>query len=91
VLFLGEVAIIFRVMPDGPEVDLENIKKNIADKIPKNAKLNKIEDKPVAFGLKALEVQIILDDRQGGTDEIEEILNNIEFVQSVETIHVGLL
>ncbi len=78
-------------MPEGPEADLEMIKTEIATKIPENAKLNKIEEKPIAFGLKALEVQIILDDRQGGADQVEEMLNNIEKVQSVETIHIGLL
>ena len=78
-------------MPDGPEIDLEVLKKTISDTIPTNAKLNKIEEKPVAFGLKALEVQIILDDRKGGAEEIEKFLTEIKNVQSVETIHIGLL
>lgn len=88
---LGQVAIIYKLMPDSPEINLETIKENIAKAIPKHAKLNKIEEKAVAFGLKSLEVQIIIDDRKGGTDEIEAALNQIENVQSVETIHVGLL
>ena len=88
---MGEVAIIYRVMPEGPEVDLENLKKNISDIIPDRARLNKIEEKPVAFGLKSLEVQIILNDREGGVEEIEQSLGKIENVQSVETVHVGLL
>lgn len=78
-------------MPDGPEVDLENVKKGISESIPSHAKLNNIEVKPVAFGLKALEVQIILDDRKGGADEIEAALSQIDNVQSVETIQVGLI
>lgn len=88
---MGEVAVIYKVMPDGPQIDLEVMKKNISDIIPTNAKLNKIEEKPIAFGLKALEVQIILNDREGGAEEIEKSLNEIENVQSVETIHIGLL
>ena len=78
-------------MPDGPEIELEALKKNITDAIPEKARINKIDEKPIAFGLKALEVQIILNDREGGADEIEELLAKIENVQSVETIHVGLL
>ena len=88
---MGEVAIIYRVMPDGPETDLENLKQNIANIIPEHAKLNKIDEKPVAFGLKALEVQIILDDRKGGAEELELALNQIENVQRVEAVQVGLL
>jgi elongation factor 1-beta len=88
---LGEVGIVYKVMPDGPEIDLEVLKKNISDVIPQNAKLNKIEEKPVAFGLKALEVQIIINDREGGAEEIEQALNDIENVQSVEVLQLGLL
>jgi elongation factor 1-beta len=88
---VGEVAIVYQVMPDSPEVDLENLKKSIEKIIPNNAKLNKIEEKPVAFGLKALHVQIILNDREGGAEEIEQTLSNLEHVQSVEAIQVGLL
>lgn len=88
---MGEVAVIYKIMPDGPEIDLEALKKTISDTIPSKARLNKIEEKPIAFGLKALEVQIILDDREGGAEEIEKFLNEIKNVQSVETIHIGLL
>jgi elongation factor 1-beta len=88
---LGEVAIIYRVMPDGPEIDLENLKRKITETIPEHAKLNNVEEKPVAFGLKALEIQIILNDRKGGVDEVEEALRKIENVQSVETVQLGLL
>lgn len=88
---MGEVAIIYRIMPDGPEIDLEKLKNQITSKVPEKARLNKIEEKPIAFGLKALEVQIIINDREGGSEELEKALADIEFVQSVETIHIGLL
>jgi elongation factor 1-beta len=88
---LGEVAIIYKVMPDGPEIDLNELKENIKKIIPEKAKLNKIEEKPIAFGLKALEVQIILNDREGGAEDLEAALGKIENVQSVETVHIGLL
>ena len=55
------------------------------------AKVGSIQIKPIAFGLKALEVQIILNDREGGAEELEAALGQINNVQSVETIHIGLL
>jgi len=88
---MGEVAVVYQIMPESPEVDLEKLKQEIERSIPKRARLNNIIEKPIAFGLKALEVQIILNDREGGADEIEEQLGNIDHVQSVETIQVGLL
>ena len=88
---MGEVAIVLRVMPTGTDVDLNKLKEDITSTVPETAKVNSITEKPVAFGLKALEVQLIFDDRKGGDDTLEERLEQIEGVASVETIQVGLL
>ena len=88
---MGEVAIVLKVMPTGIEVDLDQLKEDITAAIPSSAKLNLIEERPVAFGLKSLEVQLIFDDRKGGDDTLEERFEQIEGVASVETIQVGLL
>ena len=88
---MGEVAIIYKIMPDGTEVDIADLKSRIEDIVRDPIRLNKIEERPIAFGLKALEVQVIMDDKQGGAETLEQSLNEITGVQSVEVIHVGLL
>jgi elongation factor 1-beta len=88
---MGEVAIIYKVMPEGTEVDLTDLKSRIDGIIKDPAKLNKIDEKPIAFGLKALEVQVIMDDKQGGSEVLEKSLNELDGVESVEVIHIGLL
>ena len=88
---MGEVAIVYKVTPEGTEVDLKALQENITNSIPEHAKLNKIEEKPLAFGLMYLEVQIILDDRKGGSNEIEKWLADFEGVQSVDVMQMGLL
>jgi elongation factor 1-beta len=88
---MGEVAIIYKVMPEGTEVDLADLKSRIDGIIKDPAKLNKIDEKPIAFGLKALEVQVIMDDKQGGSEVLEKSLNELDGVESVEVIHIGLL
>jgi elongation factor 1-beta len=88
---LGEVGIVYKVMPDGPEIDLEQLKEAITNTIPDSAKLNRIDEKPIAFGLKALEVQVIINDREGGAEELEKALGEINNVQSVEVVQLGLL
>ena len=88
---MGEVAIVYKVMPEGVEVDLEGLKEAITQAVSSSCKINSIEEKPVAFGLKALEVQLIFDDRKGGDEKLEDRLQEIEGVASVETIQVGLL
>lgn len=88
---MGEVAIVYKVTPEGTEVDMDALQASITDSIPDYAKLNKIESKPLAFGLMFLEVQIILDDKQGGSDDIESWLAGLEGVQNVDVIQMGLL
>lgn len=88
---MGELLMIFKVMPTGPEVDLGKMKENIKSSLPETAELNKIDEEPIAFGLVALKVSIILDDKKGGGDQVEQILNEVEDVNSVSLEQMGLL
>ena len=86
---MGMVAVTLKVMPDSPQADLEKIKSEIRKCI-KDVEIKGIEEKPVAFGLKCLEVLLTMPD-QGGTDNIEEAIKKIPGVVSVEAGNVTLL
>ena len=89
---MGDVAMIYRMMPESPEVDLERVKNDIkaaAESV--GAELNRADVKPVAFGLKALEIVIVMDDKSGKSGELEEKLNAIEGVQGVELTDMSLI
>jgi elongation factor 1-beta len=89
---MGTVIANIRVMPDDPSVDLAQLRQHITAAIPQGVTLKTIQEKPIAFGLKALNVIIMMPDgRQGGTEEIEVALSKLPRVQSVETTDVGLL
>ena len=54
--------------------------------------MHAIEQKPIAFGLKALIVVTIMDDKGGRSpDEIEEAVRKLPGVESVEVEEVGLI
>jgi len=84
---MGDVLCTIKVMPAGVDVDLAAVEEKIRGLISPE----KIEVKPVAFGLKALEVSKIIPDGQGGPDDLEEKLRTIEGVESVETVGVTLV
>lgn len=91
---VGEVGIIYKVTPESVELDLKVLQKNIVKSLSKSSikhKINKIEEKPIAFGLKALEIQIVLDDKSGGSEELEGLLQATKGVQSVDVVQMGLL
>jgi elongation factor 1-beta len=88
---MGTVIANIRVAPESPEVNLAELKQRITKAIPAGVTLKGITEKPIAFGLKALNVQITMPDGAGGTDHVEEALSKLPHVQSVETTDVGLL
>ena len=88
---MGEVGIKYRIMPDGVEVDLSGLQESIRASLPAEARIEAIQEVPVAFGLKALELMVVLDDRKGGAEQIEEAFSQVDGVQNVEVLDMGLL
>ncbi len=88
---MGEVLIRYKIMPVGPDVDLEKIAQTFETYVPDHGRVSRYEIKPAFFGLKMLEWGVVLDDKKGGGDELEEKLNKTEGVQSVEILELGLL
>ena len=85
------VAANVRIMPTGVEINLEEIRKSVEKIVAKHGKLNSSEIKPIAFGLKALEVMLLLNDKEGGMEEIEAQIAKIKGVNSVEILEVSRL
>ncbi|NYB51473.1 MAG: elongation factor 1-beta [Methanobacteriaceae archaeon] len=88
---MGEVVATIKLMPESPEVDLAQIKENVEKSIPEGTELHKIEEEPIAFGLVALNVMVIVDDGEGGTEKAEEVFSQLEDVASVEVVDVRRL
>jgi elongation factor 1-beta len=89
---MGEVAIRMKVMPESTDVDFAKIRDAIKAAVPSYARLHAIEEKPIAFGLKALIVVTIMNDKGGHSpEETEIIFAKIPGVESVEVEEVGLL
>lgn len=88
---MGEVLATIKVMPESPEVDLEQMKSDIQASIPEGTEFHKIEEEPIAFGLVALKVMVIVGDEEGGTEAAEANLAKVNGVNSVEVTDIGRL
>jgi translation elongation factor aEF-1 beta len=88
---MGDVLIRYKIMPTDGDVDLEKIAETFADYVPDHGRVSRYEVKPAFFGLKLLEWAVVLDDKKGGGEELEEKLRTTEGVQSVEILEMGLL
>jgi elongation factor 1-beta len=76
---MGNVAVELKIMPESPDVDMEKIKLEISKKI----KLQDSKIEPIAFGLKALKILVIVPDKETG--DLENKLKSIKGISEVET------
>jgi len=88
---MGEVVATIKLMPESPDEDLVIIKEKIEKSIPSEVELHKIEEEPIAFGLVALLVMVVVSDAEGGTEKVEENLSQIEGVASVDVVDIRRL
>ena len=80
-------------MPESVEVDIDKLKVDVLNEVKKftgdnEDKNYRMEITPVAFGLKAVDITFVHDEKKGGTDPLEDILRNSEGVGGVEVLEV---
>ncbi|GAB3698711.1 elongation factor 1-beta [Halorubrum laminariae] len=88
---MGDVAAKIKVMPDSPDVDLDDLQDRLEESLPQGAKIRGFQRDDVAFGLVALLPTVIVPDGAGGTEAVEEAFTEVEGVESVAVENVGRL
>ena len=79
---MATVIFIVKLMPDSPETDLEEIKSEAKKRLEKmGASSLSFEEKPIAFGLKAVMAKFIMPEEKG-SDIVENELGSINHVSS---------
>ncbi len=86
---MSNVILTVRIMPEGLEVDLDKLKEKVSE-ILKDISLGPIAFKktPIAFGLNSLDLRLLTTEEDGS--KIEDLLSNVEGVQSVSILDVSL-
>ncbi|MDD1705936.1 MAG: elongation factor 1-beta [Methanoregulaceae archaeon] len=84
---MGNVALILRIMPVSPEVDLNRLTEQIRKKVPG---LMDVREEPIGFGLKALKIAVVVGDAAGESDTVEADINAIDGVERAEIIELTL-
>ena len=64
---------------------------SIGLKISEKGKIIKSTEEPIAFGISALILDIVAEERSGITDELEELIKGSELVSGIEPIGVSRL
>ena len=88
---MGDVAVLFRLMPDGVETDLQAIATGVRSTVPTGVTIRGMQVKEIAYGLKSLLVSVVMADAGGVLESTEQALAKIPHVESVEVMEEGLL
>lgn len=80
---MGMVSLIIKIMPESPSSNLNEIKSSVEKAmLDLGAKNISFEEKPFAFGLKAIFLKMALPEEKG-TDNVEVTLSKIPHVSSI--------
>ncbi len=92
---MGDVVGLIQIMPTEvlEEEELNQIIEEIKTYVKPPAKIGNVEIKNVAFGLKGINLTVVIPDSSGagGIDPIAEKISKMEKIESAEVTDVGLL
>ena len=89
---MAKVVVTLRIMPDSPDADLEELEKKatkmINDFCQDDKAVGKVNIVPVAFGLKAIDILFVADEKKGDVDPVAEKISRLGNVASAEITDV---
>ena len=88
---MGQVAVLFRLMPQGVETDMNEVAKGVRSSTPAGVTVRGMQVKDIAFGLRSLLVSVVMDDTGGVLESTERAFAKVPHVESVEVMEEGLL
>jgi elongation factor 1-beta len=86
---MGSIKVVYKVFPEDIVDSFDALKKQVEKCLPDFSSIEGYGEEPIAFGLKALLIQVTFpEDKTGIVDEFETELGKIECVSQVQTVMV---
>jgi len=79
---MGSVIVTFKIMPESVEVDLDSLEKKIKEEI----NPQRVERVPIAFGLNAIQIIKLVEEKEGEMDRITNQIKKLNGVKEVEVV-----
>jgi len=73
-------AILIEIVPDDPEIDLNNILEEIKSRLPENVTIKDHKIEPFVFGINKLKIMLVAPEEEGLASKIESIINSMQGV-----------
>jgi elongation factor 1-beta len=78
-----------RIMPADADSNLDNVLQSIKKTMPQGMEMKGHAIEPIAFGLKAIIGDFLLEDAEGQMDKLEESIKSVEGVGEIEVTNIS--
>jgi len=83
---MAKMLVSMKIFPEDITIDLEQLKQKIEGVMPKDSKVMRFNEEPIAFGLKALIAHILIsEEKQDELENIEKAMRQIQGISNIET------
>lgn len=86
---MARLVVRIRILPAEAESNLEDVVELIKRSVPEGMEMKSSTLEPVAFGLKAIVGDFLLDDAEGQMDKLEESIKAVEGVGELEVMNIS--
>jgi elongation factor 1-beta len=86
---MARLVVRIRILPAEAESNLEEVVELIGKSVPEGMELKTSSMEPIAFGLKAIIGDFLLDDAEGQMDKLEESIKQVDGVGEIEVMNIS--
>jgi elongation factor 1-beta len=86
---MGRLIARIRILPADSESNLDSVVESLKKSIPQGMEMKGHVMEPIAFGLKAIVGDFLLDDAEGQMDKLEESIKTVEGVGELEVTNIS--
>ena len=87
---MARVLVSIKIFPNDANLDLNVLKSKVQGCLPAGSTVQRFEEEPIAFGLVALVVHVVLPEDAGGSmDQVEEAIRAVDSVSEIQVLRVG--
>jgi elongation factor 1-beta len=86
---MARLVVRIRILPAEAESNLEEVVESLKKSVPEGMEFKSSSMEPIAFGLKAIIGDFLLDDAEGQMDELEESIKQVQGVGEIEVMNIS--